>query len=98
MNLIVSIVFAIILGVILMMLGPIIGGVLAFGILAGCLFRGVSLLNNINKRLNHIVPETDKVKDAYQNYLKEKQVTPEHLIDKDAYLQHLKEKESQTEK
>jgi large-conductance mechanosensitive channel len=95
-KLVVSIVLAMILGLVLIMLGPFVGGVIAFGVVAGGLFRGIYLLNNISKRLDHVVPKSDKVKEAYLNYLHEKKELPDHLKDKDAYLQYVKEKESHT--
>ncbi len=55
------------------MMGPVIGGFLAFSIVAGCLFRALYLLSDIHKRLLKNEPKTDKVKEAYENYLKEKQ-------------------------
>lgn len=48
---------------------PQIIGVIAFGIVLGCLFRGIYLLNDIGKRLSKIY----KVKDALDRYLEEKE-------------------------
>jgi len=42
-----SIMLASILGWLLMMAGPLFGGIMAFGIVAGCLFRGIYLLNKL---------------------------------------------------
>ncbi|MBB2482659.1 hypothetical protein H5P36_21045 [Bacillus sp. APMAM] len=75
MYLIFSIVLATILGYLLFMLGPIFAGFIAFGIVAGCLFRGLYLLNNISKKLSNVAPESDKVKEVYEAYLKEKENT-----------------------
>jgi len=72
MKLFLSIVLATILGYLLLMMGPLVGGIIAFGIVLGCLFRGLYLLNDISKRLSKVAPKADKVKDAYANYLKEK--------------------------
>lgn len=71
MKLGISIFVATILGYILLMLGPLFGGLLAFGVVAGCLFRGIYMLNEMNKKLKKIVPDTDKVSEAYEAYLKE---------------------------
>ncbi|MGP4062500.1 hypothetical protein [Halobacillus sp. H74] len=42
-----SIILSVLLGWLLMMAGPLLGGIIAFGIVAGCLFRGVYLLNKL---------------------------------------------------
>ncbi|MFJ5714856.1 hypothetical protein [Neobacillus sp. NPDC093127] len=73
MYLIISIILSVILGYILLMMGPLVGGFLAFGIVAGSLFRGLYLLNGIHKMLSKDAPKSDKVKEAYENYLKEKE-------------------------
>lgn len=70
MYLLLSILLSMILAVILMMMGPLVGGIIAFGIIAGCIFRGLYLLNDIHKRM---VPKKDKVKEAYEDYLKERE-------------------------
>lgn len=72
MKLFLSIVLATILGYLLLMMGPLVGGIIGFGIVVGFLFRGLYLLNDLSNRLSKIVPKSDKVKDAYDNYLKEK--------------------------
>ncbi|WP_088071510.1 hypothetical protein [Gottfriedia luciferensis] len=72
MKLFLSIVLATILSYLLLMMGPLVGGIIALGIVLGCLFRGLYLLNEISKRLSIVAPKTDKVKEAYANYLKEK--------------------------
>lgn len=73
MYLIVSIVLATVLGLLLGMMGPLVGGFITFGIIVGCLFRGLYLLSDIRKRLSNEPPNYDKVKDAYETYLKEKE-------------------------
>lgn len=60
------------LGIILFMFGPIAAGVIAFGIIGGCIFRGVFLLEKINKKLTILVPDKDKVTETYEKYMKEK--------------------------
>lgn len=60
------------LGIILFMFGPITAGVIAFGIIGGCIFRGVFLLEKINKKLTILVPDKDKVTETYEKYMKEK--------------------------
>ncbi|PGS55858.1 hypothetical protein [Bacillus sp. AFS041924] len=74
MKLFLSIVLATILGYLLLMMGPLVGGIIAFGIVVGSLFRGLYLLNDLSNRLSKIAPKSDKVKDAYDNYLKEKEI------------------------
>lgn len=68
-----SIILSVILGYLLLMMGPLVGGFLAFGIIAGTLFRGLYLLNDIHKRLSKDALKADKAKVAYENYLKEKE-------------------------
>ncbi|HYK75212.1 MAG TPA: hypothetical protein VEV44_19115 [Pseudoneobacillus sp.] len=93
MYLLVSIILSTILGYLLLLMGPIVGGFIAFGIVAGCLFRGLYLLNDISKRLEIVAPKTDKVKNVYLDYLNEKDEVPYYLKDKDAYLKYRKNKE-----
>jgi hypothetical protein len=71
--LILSIFLASILGLVLFISGPWVGGILAFGIIAGCLFRGLYLLNDIHRRVSKEMPKTDKAKEVYENYLREKE-------------------------
>ena len=73
MYLLLSIILSIILGYVLLLMGPLVGGFLAFGIFAGILFRGLYLLNDIHKRLTKDEPKRDRVKEAYENYLNEKE-------------------------
>ncbi|MEH7609828.1 hypothetical protein [Gottfriedia acidiceleris] len=76
MKLLYSIVLATILGIFLLMLGEV-GIIIAFEILAGTLFRGIYLLNDLSKRLSKVAPieqKSDKVKEAYENYLREKEI------------------------
>ncbi|RSL35240.1 hypothetical protein D7Z54_01335 [Salibacterium salarium] len=72
MYLLLSIVLSSILGWVLLMMGPLVGGFIAFGIVVGCLFRGLYLLIDIHKKLSTISPNKDKVQEAYDNYLKER--------------------------
>ena len=62
-----------ILGFLLLMLPPLFGGILAFGIITGALFRGLYLLNEIHKHLVKDETKRDKVQAAYENYLKERE-------------------------
>ncbi len=71
MYLILSVVLSTILGFVLLMMGPIVGGIIAFGIIIGCIFRGMYLLNDIHNRISTILPKKDKVQEAYDNHLKE---------------------------
>lgn len=70
--LLLSIVLSTILGFVLLTMGPLIGGVIAFGIVVGCIFRGLYLLNDLHKSILSISPKKDKVQQAYENYLKER--------------------------
>lgn len=77
MYLLISIVLSTILGCVLMVLGPIGGGVVAFGIIVGCLFRGLYLLNKIFQKISVFSSEEpfqDHLESAraYKKYLKEK--------------------------
>ncbi|MCZ8534076.1 hypothetical protein [Psychrobacillus psychrodurans] len=71
MYLVLSIVLSTILGVFLVSLGTYIAGFIAFGIIVGCLFRGMYLLNDIRKILDSS-PKKDKVQAAYESYLNER--------------------------
>lgn len=51
MKLLWAIVFSSMLGYFLLMLGPLVGGILAFGILFGCIFRGLYLLNALHQKV-----------------------------------------------
>ncbi|WP_165995477.1 hypothetical protein [Bacillus sp. Cs-700] len=73
MYLLLSIFLATVLGFFLMMTGPLVGEIVAFGIVAGCLFRGLYLLHDIHHRISKITPKRDKVKEAYQKYLNERE-------------------------
>ena len=75
------------LGYFLFILGPVIGGCIAFGIIVGFLFRGISLLTEINSRLVHLTPSP-----SIDDNNTENEGTSHHLKDKDAYLKYLKEK------
>lgn len=70
MYLVLSIILASLLGFGLLMAGPFVGGVIAFGILAGCLFRGLYLLSDIHRRLVKDLPIQDKAKEVYEEYLR----------------------------
>ena len=63
---------ACILGFLLVLLDPLFGGIIAFGIVTGSLFRGLYLLSDIHKKLLKDEPKRDKVREAYENYLKER--------------------------
>ncbi|KOS68918.1 hypothetical protein AEA09_10425 [Lysinibacillus contaminans] len=71
MYLLLSIVVGVLLAMILIKMGPLVGGILAFGIFAGCIFRGLYLLSEIQKS---VVPAKQKVKpkDVLQKYLEER--------------------------
>ncbi|WP_240377037.1 hypothetical protein [Bacillus piscicola] len=67
-----SIILSAVLGYILLMMGPIVGGIAAFGIVVGCIFRGLYLLTDIHKRVSNVSPKQDKAQKAYEDYLEEK--------------------------
>ncbi|QUG41215.1 hypothetical protein KD050_18325 [Psychrobacillus sp. INOP01] len=72
MYLVLSIVLSTILGFVLLFFGTYIAGVIAFGIIVGCLFRGLYLLNDIHKSLDSS-PKKNKVQVAYESYLNERE-------------------------
>jgi hypothetical protein len=73
MYLLLAIFLSVLLGYALLMMGPLFGGILAFAIVAGSIFRGLYLLNDIHKKISSEIPAKDKAKEAYERYLKEKQ-------------------------
>ncbi|NLP52460.1 hypothetical protein HC179_17330 [Bacillus sp. RO1] len=73
MYIILSISLTIILVCVSLILDPMAGGLLAFGIIVGILLKGLFLLKEIHKRLTKDEPKYDPVKEAYDNYLKEKE-------------------------
>ncbi|WP_078547846.1 hypothetical protein [Litchfieldia alkalitelluris] len=73
MSLFYSILASGILGVLLLFIaGPFVGGLIAFAIVAGCIFRGLYLLADIHKSLSVSIPKKDVVEEAYEKYLKER--------------------------
>ena len=72
MYLLISIVLSAILGLILLMMGPF-GGVIAFGIVLGCLFRGLYLLKDIHSII--VPPKKDKVQVAYDSYIEKRDIS-----------------------
>jgi hypothetical protein len=89
MNLIWLIILSMILGYFLFIMGPLVGGIIAFGIVVGCLFKALSFLNDIKKKLAVLVPKADEIA--------AKHVTVNYLKDRDVYLNYLKQKENNTE-
>ncbi|WP_163971176.1 hypothetical protein [Oceanobacillus halotolerans] len=69
MYLALSIVLCTLLGFILFMSGPLVGGFLAFGIVLGCIVRGLYLLQQI---YNNLPTQSDKVEQAYEAYIEKK--------------------------
>ncbi|MGR9048119.1 hypothetical protein ACQ4XT_05810 [Halobacillus faecis] len=45
------IIVCMLLGWLIMMTGPLIGGIITFGIVVGCLFRGLFLISEIHKQI-----------------------------------------------
>ncbi|WP_430789114.1 hypothetical protein VBD025_02815 [Virgibacillus flavescens] len=72
MYLLLSIILSVILGWVLWMMGPLVGGIIAFGVVVGCIFRGLYLLIDIQQRTSTITPNKDKVQETYDSYLKER--------------------------
>ncbi|AKO93067.1 hypothetical protein BEH_13860 [Priestia filamentosa] len=72
MYLLLLIILSTIVGYLLFLLDPLIGGIIAFGIIVGCLLRGLYLLEDIRKIISKTVPTPNKAETAYNNYLKEK--------------------------
>lgn len=68
-----SIVLSAIGGLVLFMLGPLVGGIIAFGIVIGCLFRGLYLLNEIHKKIVINSPKKDQVQLAYDQYIESRE-------------------------
>jgi len=89
MNLIWLIILSAILGYLLLMMGPFIGGILAFAIVVGALFKGLFLLNDIKKKLSVLIPEAEEIAAKHD--------TVNYLRDRDVYLNYLKKKENNTE-
>lgn len=89
MNLIWLIILSMTLGYFLFIMGPLIGGIIAFGIVVGCLFKGLFLLIDIKKKFSVLVPEAEEIA--------AKRVTVNYLRDRDVYLNYLKQKENNTE-
>lgn len=71
MYLLLSIILSMGLGWILLMMGPLASGIAAFGIVVGCIVRGLYILIDIHKRISTITTNQNKVQEAYENQLKE---------------------------
>jgi hypothetical protein len=64
-----------IIGYLLLMLPPAIGGVIAFGILMGCLYRGFYFLRDIHKRISKALPtERENELKLFMNEIKRKKL------------------------
>lgn len=68
MKLFTAILLSTILGFLLLLFGPFVGGLLAFGIVLGVLIRGLMLLNEIHKIMAGKKPK----KSALDEYLEER--------------------------
>lgn len=73
MHLIFNIIFATILGFLCFIAGPMVGGVLTFGLVVGLLFRAVFLLSEVHRKISQIVPDQSKAEKVYEEYLKERE-------------------------
>ena len=72
LNIWTAILIGMILGLIVAILGPLYGFILGFGIISGCLFRALYLLNDIHKRISKNFVKRTRVQAAMDEYLKEK--------------------------
>ena len=72
MYLILSILLAAILGWLLFAFGPFVAGILAFGIVAGSLFRVLFLLDEIRKRLSGITVKPGSPEEVLEEYIRER--------------------------
>lgn len=88
MKLVLSIFLFSLIGYLFVILGPIIGGCLAFGVVVGGLFRGLDDLDNINRKLTRIVSADEDLESNPEaaNHM-------HHLKDSAMYLKYLKEKQ-----
>jgi hypothetical protein len=73
MYLAVFIVLASMLGFVLISMGPLIGGILAFGLVFGSILYGLYHIHKFNKKMNVLVPDKEKHVEAYERYLQEKE-------------------------
>ncbi|MBM6617861.1 hypothetical protein [Bacillus suaedaesalsae] len=73
MYLFLSIILATVLAYILWIVDPFVAGIVGFGIVVGCIFRGLYLLNDLHKRISKFVPKEDKAQEVYNKYLEEKE-------------------------
>ncbi|MGM7700649.1 hypothetical protein ACSVDE_02925 [Pseudalkalibacillus sp. Hm43] len=65
------IVLASILGFVLMSMGPLIGGILAFGLVFGSILYGLYQILKLKKKMDVLVPDKEKHVEAYEHYLQE---------------------------
>ena len=72
LNLLTAILIGIVLGIIIVFLDPVYGLILGFGILAGCLFRALYLLEEIHKRVSKGYVKPTRVQTAMEEYLRER--------------------------
>jgi hypothetical protein len=84
MYLLLSIFLSAVLGFLLVMMGPIVGGLIAFGIVVGSLFRGLYLLNEIHKGISVALPKEEKT---------EGNLHQKHMANARVYKKYLEEKE-----
>lgn len=75
------------------MMGPLVGGLLAFGVIVGCLFRGLYLLNDIHKIIsNNLSKPNEAIRDKNLTISPENDHLHEHLHSVRAYKKYLDEK------
>ena len=72
LNLLTAILIGMVLGIIIVFLDPVYGLILGFGILAGCLFRALYLLEEIHKSVSKGYVKPTRVQMAMEEYLRER--------------------------
>ena len=72
LNLLTAILIGIVLGIIIVFLEPVYGLILGVGIIAGCLFRALYLLEEIHKRVSKGYVKPTRVQTAMEEYLSER--------------------------
>ena len=72
LNLLTAIFIGMVLGIIIVFLDSVYGLILGFGIVAGCLFRALYLLEEIHKRVSKGYVKPTRVQKAMEDYLRER--------------------------
>ena len=72
LNLLTAILIGMVLGIIIVFLDPVYGLILGFGIISGCIFRALYLLEEIHKRVSKGYVKPTRVQKAMEDYLRER--------------------------